>query len=359
MLFDSLLCNKIIEKYKNASAPHIPKIVSFLTSYINAGEREYLEKLFEIVPENIKTKWPNELISENNGQHIGTWFEMMLFGWLSEFSDVIIEPNIKGTLPDFLININGEEIIIESKALLIDDEQRIQDSLDGAVFSALNKIEKGFIVRITEQILKTLPNISKLVNEIKTWLDTSPNDNYTFKDQNGNCIKLQVIDKTNLNKLSVIGNASFSFINPEPLKNPLKRKASQHKVLKQLNYPYIIAIFFESMMLTANDVKTALFGNEKITIYLNNKTVVNATIDLSGIHFYKNKILHKSVNGTLVFTSSYDENEKRRFLKAKFIQNPYCDKRINYSNFPVESSFIIKNELGLKYEMAWSIENND
>lgn len=359
MLFEPSLCNKIIEKYKNTPVPHIPKIISYLTSDMNSGEMDYLEKLFKMAPENIKIKWRNELISDNNGKHIGTWFEIMLYGWLKEFSDVTIEPDINGMHPDFLINLNDEDIIIEAKAILIEEKLRQQDALFGAIFSALHKIEKSYIVRITEQVLKTLPNILEFINEVNTWLDTSPNDEFIYKDNKGNLIKLRIINQSNLKNLSVINNASVSFINPEPLKNPLMKKAKKYSALKKLNYPYIIAIYLESMMFSADDVKNALFGNEKITIDLKTKKVLNSTIDLSGIHYYKDKILHKSVNGTLVFTSSYNAKGKRRFLKAKFIQNPYCVKRIDYSNFPVGSSFIIKNEINSKYEMGWTIGHND
>ena len=112
-------------------------------------------------------------------------------------------------------------------------------------------------------------------------------------------------------------------------------------------------------MLTADTVKTALFGNEKVTINWESKEVLNSTIDLSGIHFHRDRILHKSVTGTLVFKIDYSEKERRRFLKARFIQNPYCNRNINHLNLPVESSFIIKDEKESKYEMGWIINEMD
>ncbi len=80
--------------------------------------------------------------------------------------------------------------------------------------------------------------------------------------------------------------------------------------------------------------------------------IVNSYIDKSGIHYLGNDIRHTTVSGTLVFKSMESDKEKRHYLQAWYIQNPYTKVKINSVVFPV-ASFVVKEKSSKGYRMSW------
>src|SRR4051812_32283712 len=94
MLFDSPRMQHLRRKYVDVYDCEAPRVV--LLDRLNEleGERKYLEDLYASadVPQPKRNDWKGRLLSDNEGQHLGAWFEMMLCGWLRDVGPVSIAP---------------------------------------------------------------------------------------------------------------------------------------------------------------------------------------------------------------------------------------------------------------------------
>src|SRR5688572_33198080 len=84
MIFDTPGMQKLRVKFKHVPDFDASEIVLLDKSQHLIGEHEYLKKIIQSVPEYTQKKWKNNLLSEDIENHMGTWFEMMLFGWLQD-----------------------------------------------------------------------------------------------------------------------------------------------------------------------------------------------------------------------------------------------------------------------------------
>jgi hypothetical protein len=115
MIFDSLQMETLREEYKDRESSVLPRIVFLDQSDKLSGERQYLEYLITLVPREKQKDWLGRILNDDYIQHLGAWFEIMLFGWLKEIGNVEVEPLICGKKPDFLLLIKNDKIIIEAK----------------------------------------------------------------------------------------------------------------------------------------------------------------------------------------------------------------------------------------------------
>ncbi|HXQ38911.1 MAG TPA: hypothetical protein VN843_33220, partial [Anaerolineales bacterium] len=146
MIFDSHQMAALREKYKTVPNYEVPEIV-FLDRYEGySSERNLLEQLLGSVNEQKQRDWLGRFVNEDPSQHIGVWFEIMLFGWLREHFDVQVEPEILGNYPDFSLEIHDLHLAIEARALLISPEERERRSRFNRILSTLGSIERPFSV---------------------------------------------------------------------------------------------------------------------------------------------------------------------------------------------------------------------
>ena len=115
----------LFEEYFDKSDREVPYSVFLGRSNKLAEERRHLENLIISAPKSKHKDWISRILSVRYGQHIGAWFELMLFGWLSEIGNVEIEPKIKGDHPDFALNVEDKTIIIEARACIADGARPI------------------------------------------------------------------------------------------------------------------------------------------------------------------------------------------------------------------------------------------
>lgn len=354
MLFDNNRIIKIRNKYEHESDLFIPEIIKLDRFEILSGEREYLENLFRSVSSDIKRKWIGDFATDNNKQHIGAWFEIMLYGWLQQIGKVIPEPKVNDALPDFSLNDGKQEIFIEARAITIPDKERERVARHQELFSFLQQVDRKYIIKIEEYTIRTRIKADNITKKVIDWLDNKPENNFEYRDDLGNEFILSATFHPKLKHAIVFGGSEAIWVNPEPLKEPIKKKAKQHRNIREAGHPYIIALFLEPWIYCAEDVITAWFGNTKVIVDINTKEIVKTTIDKSGLHYFDNNIFHKKVSGSLVFKTEFNKVEKRRELFGWYIQNPYADVPIDYNDFPVQDWFQEQSASDSEISMGWS-----
>jgi len=357
MLFDSVEMRSIRQKFENVALLNTPEVIKLDRLQELRGEREYLEFLIQTTPENIQRKWLGDFISTNNGQHLGAWFEMMLYGWLRSIGEVDIEPKVEGDLPDFSLYIEQQKIYIEAKAILEPNKEKEERELALGLPSLLAEIDrKYFISVLVDRLNNNFSDADFLIQTIN-WLDNKPEHKFVYQDEYGNRLVLSASSNPHLQKVKAVVGGMF-YANPSPLQEPIRNKAKQHKKLRQAGLPYVIALYLESFVYSAEEVVIALFGNQQFTIDFESGDTLDSLIDKSGMHFFGQDILHKSVSGTLVFKANFDEVQQRHKLQAWYIENPYANLNISTTIFPVEAIFGKLEANSSCIKMGWYKKNS-
>lgn len=355
MIFDSPQMEKLRKKYAKEPNYAVPSVILLERHSDFAGERRYLEDLAKTVPSAKRTGLLRSIIQQDEASHQAAWFELMLYGWLKEagLGLVEIEPAVEGHVPDFLLHTNSQEIVIEAKVHLIEEGQREHNKKVDQVIWAIRELQRPFMVNIESLEVGHHIDISELKSKVDDWLEFRPNERYEYSNDAGYRIILTANDNPRLTKVSVLRTSDFRWISPEPLKRPLRKKASQHKKIRHAGYPYVIAIYLESLFLSAEEVVEAWLGIIETVFDTKTLQVVEERSDRSGIHFYGNNVLHKSVSGTLVFKSTWLKQFQRRQLSGWYIENPYAADKVDPGLFPVESSFRVIEKTEQSYRLDW------
>jgi hypothetical protein len=352
MIFDSPKMIELREKYRDLPNYEVPEVVFLDRHEGYSGERLLLESLFTRVSPEKQKDWLGRFVNDLPEQHIGVWFEIMLYGWLIEHFSVTVEPEILGNFPDFVLNVPGCQLAIEAKAFLKPPEEREKKRKFNRIWSALSSIQKPFSVNLKIKKLGKPIVVAEFVKIVSLWLDTKPEDGFAYDDAIGNSLNLTATLRTSLKKVGVVSSEGF-WVNPDILKTPLSKKAEQHKALRKAGFPYVIAIFLEPSHLSAEEVSEAWLGRTTIVYDPDTEKVVEEKVDQSGIHYFGREIRHKSVTGTLVFKIGYDNTKNSRYLQSWYVQNPYANVEIDPKIFPIESKFIVIGHDDEMFEMKW------
>lgn len=352
MIFDSTQMKILRDKFKDLPNYEVPDIVFLDRHGEYEGERQLLEYLFSTVSYQKQQDWFGRLVNADFQPHVGAWFEIMLYGWLRERFSVQVEPEILGNFPDFGLELSKLQLAIEAKAFLVPPEERDRRQKLNRIISTLGGISKPFSVILKiEQLGENIRN-GEFVKAVINWLETAADQRLDYQDRRGNILQLSATPRSNLKKLGVISSEGVG-VNPEVLRPPLSKKADQHKALRKAGYPYIIAIFLEPSHLSAEEVCEAWMGKTTIIYDVEINKVIEEKFDESGISFFKQEILHKSVTGILVFKAEYDGGRKSRYLHPWYIQNPYATTMIDPNIFPVDSRFMVVGQNNEMFEMKW------
>jgi len=352
MVFDNIKMVSLREKYEGKKNFEVPKIV-LLDRYDGyLGERNIIEKLVSDISTEQLPRWMGNFLDEQDNRHIGAWFEIMLFGWLQQHFHVRFEPIIEGSNPDYAIEIGSKLIIIEATAHGLSLEQRAKKKVSANIYSVLESIKKPYFVQMRVSQYGLTINKKSFTQFINQWLDSPEPPPLHFQDDLGNIFEFVAEYKPNQKNI-IVGCIEGYWVNHEELKQPLRKKAKQHRSIRKAGYPYIIAMFLESSILSGDEVVSAWLGLPSVTYDFETDQISEEKFDHSGIHYQGNEILHKSVSGTLVFKAEYDENTKSRYLKCWYVENPYALVKIDASLFPVESQFIVVERNDANFKMNW------
>lgn len=353
MVFDSPEMNALRIKYGGELNHRVPDIV-FLDRYDGyKNEREAIEKLVSSVSTSKQNDWLGRFINPDHQQHVGAWFEIMLFGWLKEHFQVQVEPEIAGCYPDFLVAVNDNIVVIEAIAYLA-TPQEITDRIMRLEFTyLLETIERPYAVNLKIKRFGSRIEKDIFVSQVHNWLDHSKDKPLHYQDAVGNILELTVAYETKLNKIGVMVTGNFEWINTDLVKPSLRRKAKQHRGLKDSNYPYVIAILLESGLYSADEVVDAWLGKPQVVFDRVSDRIIHEQTDQSGITYYGKKVQNTRVSGILVFSASDDQLEQTRFLKTWYIENPYARNKVEPNFFPVNGSFIVVSNKANMFEMQW------
>ncbi len=346
---------RLRSKYTAEAEVMLPDILQLERNPELADELPYLDELIRLAPTSAQRGWLSRLLSEESSQHIGAWFEIMLFGWLRSIGPVEVEPSIEGDHPDFVVALNGRKIAVEARAVLIGEEERKQNAIEAEVINALQAVRRPFALEVQElQLRQRLHDISSLQQSVVSWLDGNHSDQFCYEVPDVIRIELSVIySSDNLNHIGIIRSSDAQWVNSEPLKRPLREKAGQHKSLRRAGYPYVIALYLEPWQFSAEEIVEAWLGRETVVVDVESRQVVDQRLDLTGIHFSGAELRHRSVSGTLVFRSTATQSALRRSLKSSYIENPYASHPLPVNLFPCSSRFVVKEKTSRSYRMAW------
>ena len=341
------------KKYKNTNIIDLPSILYWKKFGNIENEIKLINKILKSVGTKIAKKWIKEFVNSTDGKHWGAWFEIRLFDWLSKIGDVEIEPEYKGNRPDFKLRVNNSDIFIEAKSFIKSQEERRNDRLRFYLNHILSTIEYPVLIRIKKYELGYREIDLNIVLELKKILPKLIGHDYIYEDEYGNKVHLSIIKNRYSEKAYVLGPTDYYFVNTDLLKKPLKEKSQQHSTLRNENNLYIIALFIESANFSGQDVIDAWFGKPKYILDRKTLRILSIENDLSGLHFGKSKIFHRTVTGTIVFKISGYFKEGYRTFESWFIQNPYSNKQIDSNFFPVDHKFILLKEKENRFIMEW------
>jgi len=357
MIFDTESMSKLRAKYANEPRYRIPRIILLDRSDELSGEREYLEELVQSVPKQVQRGWVARLVNTDPAQHLGAWFEMMLYGWLRQLGPVAAEPCVGGSQPDFVLSIAGQEIVVEARACLVGKAEREQDKLKTEVLSLLNSIPLPYIVSVDQLVLNKQADTVDIMDKVDAWLRTSPRLPFHYQDGLGNEMRLTAQEHATLETVGFRGSKRPTWPSPEPLKAPLREKAGQHKELRKAGYPYVLAFLLESRMYTAGQVAEAWFGGTKVIVDIEDKQIVSVGPDRTGLLFFGRQVRHRTVSGILVFRADLSTALGRHELKPWYIQNPVARTPVAPSLFPAVSRYISVDEEAGRFTMAWKSDS--
>jgi hypothetical protein len=137
-LFSSSKFKKLLDLYPADEPGQPPEVIDLYRNPLRQRECEHIENIFAQLPNNsYKEKVQTKLLSENSGDHIGAWYELMVYDWLVGLGkNPIPQPVLQTTngaegYPDFLIESNGLQIYIEVS--VIQEAQKDKDRGIGGV----------------------------------------------------------------------------------------------------------------------------------------------------------------------------------------------------------------------------------
>lgn len=351
MIFDSEEMAKLREKYKDEPDFRVPKIVFLDRTEAFSSERGLLEKLVESIDPAKRKGLFKRFLSIDDSQHVGAWFEILLYGWLKKFFETEYEPEIEGNYPDFQISTGYQNVILEAHVIQIGSDLKNDLKITSELFYALKQIQLPYIVHIKEHNLKGSPNMGDFVDKTKIWLRTEPTKQFEYQFEDGATVILEAEYLKGAGHVTSVGPSKFFSVSPDPLKNPIGKKAKQHPAIRKAGLPYVIALLIESPTIDAEDIVNAWFGNLQIVFDPNTNKVVRQKFDLSGLHYYGKNIFHKTVSGTLVFKAHL--TELGHMFRVSYIENPYASVPISPSLFLAKKKWVVISKSKENIEMGW------
>lgn len=354
MIFDSPEIQALRQRFGGVPNYELPKILLWDKYDEFENERALLESLIAQVREEQQKEWLHRLVKSDDGQFLGAWFEIRLFGWLKEYFSVQVAPSPYGCDLDFSIGNGNASVFIEAKAHLIKPEERAKDQNLSRIYCYLEEIRKPYSAYFVVNQLGTKTDKEYLNKTVEAWLESSE-EKLSYHDENGNDLFFSNKMVSQLDFFCPTSSSEFT-VDSDELKPSLKDKAGQHKKLRQAGLPYVIALYIEPHNISERYVADAWLGKPVVIVDRRGRGIIETRSDYSGIHFYGREIRHKTVSGTLVFRSTINPVKRMIELTASYIQNPFADTSIPNDFFPVDSRYTVIERTESGFKMDWHQE---
>ena len=95
----------------------MPPVVHLYLDPLRRKEREHIEAIFARLPKgSYKKEITDRLLSQNLGDYLGAWYELMVYDWLDKLGkEPALQPSIPNgkSRPEFMIKSSGLQIFIE------------------------------------------------------------------------------------------------------------------------------------------------------------------------------------------------------------------------------------------------------
>lgn len=353
MVFDSPEMIALRNRFSSELSFRVPEIV-FMDRYDGCKqEKEIIEKLAHCYPPQKLKDWLGNFINTNRQQHIGAWFEIMVFEWLKQNFAVQVAPDINGKQPDFLIEANANPVLIESTTFLYSQDELVERFISSEFTYLLETIEKPYAIDIHPIRYGNNLNRKEFYKQVMFWLDNSCEQPLHYEDVFGNIMDLTIAYETKLKSVGVLIGGDVQEIDSDLVKKPLLRKIKQRQELKDINMPYVIALYPESWHYDADMVVDAWFGKPQTVIDIHSGQIMREQTDLSGVTFHRRRIHHRGISGILVFKRTSYPYEGNQIFNSWYIQNPYALYPIDPDLFKVDGRFVVVLNDPPHYKMDW------
>lgn len=332
--------------------------------YLNNSAREEveevrnkLEKWFSIYPEEEKFEIKRRI--KTREQFDSTFFEMYLYNLFTEMNfNIESHPEIKDSdnKPDFLISKVDKQIYVEAKVdyNLSEKEKKERRKLNHLIDS-INSINNNKYKLILEELnilSKDQPSMKKFRNHLqnqflelnykevieKTKEDFSILKTYTYSDDDL-YIEYKIIgipEIYNDNRLIQIeGFRPVEWINCHiSLRDSLFKKSSRYG---EMEVPFIIAVNCLDYFLDEDDVRRAVLGDIKTSLYFDNRGELAYSYDYhedNGFFSYNHREQNNNVSGVLVYKLGLGNIDNPKYW---FIYNPNAKYPLDLEDISLDS----------------------
>ena len=120
-LFDLPEFKKLLDSPPLDRSRQVPRAVDLCSNPLRRKEREHIEAIFGRLPDSsYKREVQNRLLSQDLGNHLGAWYELMVYDWLDGLGKATtLQPSIADakSTPEFLVESDGLQVFIEVTVL--------------------------------------------------------------------------------------------------------------------------------------------------------------------------------------------------------------------------------------------------
>jgi hypothetical protein len=370
VIFESQQMADLRKDYAHCSDYLAPEIVRLDRLPSLAAERDYLEATLQRAKGAKQQEWLRRLLSVDEGQHLGAWFEMMLCGWLDQVGIVDIEPRVEGEPVDFAINVGARRIVVEAKALIMDSDERRYEKYAGELLSLLRGSHYPYQMHITEFAPGVEPPDQELVDAMLRLAERASSEpvgededalevgNRRYRcqqtvDRHGNAVHFYGWRDDSLPRTAA-SRYRGGFMDGTRVCGALSSKLGQHPAVRAAHHPYVLALFLESVRVDEDAAVEAWFGRPQVIFDQATGRILDLRWDRLGLSFAGEDVLHQDISGTLVFEARPNWDVLRRELKAYYIQNPYATTPVEGCLFPVEDRLTILHQGADGFRMGWA-----
>ena len=357
MIFDSEEMKSLRSAYKEKENYEVPQIILLDRAAEFSDERTLLEEIISEVNTRVQKEWLKGILNTDDGNHLGMWFEMMLYKWLKTIGTVTIKPGIQGNVPDFGIIINGINIYLEAKVERYKKNENDLRNYEGMIFNSLRKLEIPIGIVFEQIDFSPELDLNDLNNKISNWLNENPRKKFIYHNKSND----EIIKAHSVFNTTGIMSIKWFHVDSERFVEGLINKSEQHKNIHQLGFPYVVAIYIESPLHSADDVVDAWLGNRLCRYDRDFAIYLGDFFNKIGASFENGNPIHQYVSGLLVFKNSFSPDFHGRNLKAWYIENTQCDDKYSIPPeiFPTFNSFIKVGERDGNILMKWKNNSRD